>query len=310
MTALFPDFLPSLVQNLTEATSIALAQRIQRQAIATPLCSTPILTSYVQDGMRRTGQSPVVFLHGFDSSVMEARRLLPYLSQWAETWAIDLLGFGFTERPQRIDFNPAAIQQHLYATWQTLIQRPMILVGASMGGAAAIDFALSYPDAVEQLVLIDSAGFAKGRALKNPAFIPLTYVAAEFLRNPWVRDRISQTAYCDPSYASRDAATCAALHLGCPGWRQAMVSFTRSGGYIFLGDRIVDLTQPTLVIWGKQDRILGTADADRFDQALKGRSSFHQLVWIDRCGHVPHLEQPSRTAQAIQQAAALAIGQD
>jgi pimeloyl-ACP methyl ester carboxylesterase len=310
MTVLFPDFLPTQAQALTEATSIALAQRIQRQAIATPLSKTPILTSYVQDGMKRTGQPPIVFLHGFDSSVMEVRRLLPQLSQWGETWAIDLLGFGFTDRPLGLEFTPAAIQQHLYATWKTLIQRPIILIGASMGGAAAIDFALTYPDAVEHLVLIDSAGFAKGRALKNPAFIPLTYAAAEFLRNPWVRDRISKTAYCDPSYASRDAAICAALHLACPDWRRAMVSFTRSGGYIFLRDRIADLTQPTLVIWGKQDRILGTADADRFDQVLKGRSLPHQLVWMDQCGHVPHLEQPTLTAQAIQHSITMAIGQE
>lgn len=295
---MFPDFLPAAVETLTEATSIAIAQHIQKPAIASALSPTPIGTGLVRQG-QNADCPPVVLLHGFDSSVMEFRRLLPLLSNEYETWAIDLLGFGFTDRPDGLPFSPAAIKQHLYETWSALIQRPMILVGASMGGAAAIDFALTYPDVVEQLVLLDSAGFAKGPAAVGPLVVPLSYVGAEVLRNPWVRDRISRTAYYDPSYASADAATCAALHLSCPGWRRAIALFTQSGGYNFLADRIPQLQPATLVVWGENDRILGTEDARRFDQALSGRSQPHRLVWIERCGHVPHLEQPSLTAQAI-----------
>ncbi|HEY9818109.1 MAG TPA: hypothetical protein V6D20_20240, partial [Candidatus Obscuribacterales bacterium] len=62
----------------------------------------------------------------------------------------------------------------------------------------------------------------------------------------------------------------------------------------------------TLILWGKEDRILGTADAHRFDQALQGRGCPHQLVWVERCGHVPHLEQPTATAAAIHQFGAIA----
>jgi pimeloyl-ACP methyl ester carboxylesterase len=288
--------LSNRAQRLTEATSIALVQQIQQQAIATPLLPAPIPTTYVHSG--GSCQPPVLLLHGFDSSVMEFRRLLPLLADHHDVWAIDLLGFGFTHRPPGLPISPAAIQQHLYATWQTLIQRPVVLVGASMGGAAAIDFTLAYPEAVASLVLLDSAGFSDG-----PTGIPtpLAYLGAEVLRNPWVRDRISKAAYCDPRWASADAATCAALHLDCPGWRRAMASFTQSGGYRGLAARIATLTPPTLVIWGRDDRILGVEDARRFDQALQDRTSYHRLLWIDRCGHVPHLEQPQATAQAIHQ---------
>ncbi len=299
---MFPRFLSSRVQQLTEATSIALAQNIQQQAIATPLLDTPIVTGYVHQGDRQ--DSPILLLHGFDSSVMEFRRLLPLLAEHHETWAIDLLGFGFTERPPGLAITPEHIKLHLYAAWQALIQRPMIVVGASMGGAAAIDFALTYPDCVQQLVLIDSAGFAKGPS--GPLLAPLAYLGTEVLKNPWVRDRISKTAYFDPTFASADAAACAALHLDCPNWRQAMVSFTQSGGYTGLATSIDQLVPPTLILWGKEDRILGTADAHRFDQALQGRTVAHQLVWVERCGHVPHLEQPAATAQAIHQFGAIA----
>jgi pimeloyl-ACP methyl ester carboxylesterase len=58
-----------------------------------------------------------------------------------------------------------------------------------MGGAAAIDFTLTYPEAVKKLVLIDSAG-ASSSAMGRFMFPPLGYLATEFLRNPKVRDRI------------------------------------------------------------------------------------------------------------------------
>ena len=148
------SFLPKSIAQLTESTSIALAQSIQREAITTPLNSEPIATTYVRQGSRNT---PILLIHGFDSSVFEFRRLLPLLATENETWAVDLLGFGFTERASGLPFSARAIESHLYYFWKTLISQPVILVGASMGGAVAIDFTLKYPESVKQLVLIDSA---------------------------------------------------------------------------------------------------------------------------------------------------------
>jgi pimeloyl-ACP methyl ester carboxylesterase len=146
---MFPSFLPTSVGQLTESTSIALAENIQSQAIATPLISQPITTTYVQQG---SGGTPILLIHGFDSSVLEFRRLLPLLARDNQTWAVDLLGFGFTDRIEGLPFSPIAIKTHLYHFWKTLINQPVILVGASMGGAAAIDFTFTYPEVVEKLV--------------------------------------------------------------------------------------------------------------------------------------------------------------
>ena len=284
--------LPPASAQLTEATSIALAQSIERTDIPTSLCTSPIATAYIRKG---SGGIPIVLLHGFDSSVFEFRRLLPLLAETQETWSVDLLGFGFTDRPAGSLFSPAAIKTHLYHFWQTLITRPMILVGASMGGAAAIDFALTYPDAVQKLVLIDSAGFARGPAMARFLFPPLGDLAASFLRSPSVRRKVSFQAYYDSSFVSPDALVCGALHLTCPNWQQAIISFTKSGGYNFLADKIAAIEQPTLILWGDSDKILGTQDATKFQQAI----AHSKLVWVKNCGHVPHLEQPQVTAAAI-----------
>lgn len=286
------NFLPPEVAQLTEKTSIDFAQNIQQVPITTPLNQQPIATTYVRQG---NGGTPILLLHGFDSSVFEFRRLLPQLALQNETWTVDLLGFGFTERVAEIPFSPTAIKSHFYYFWKTLIDEPVILVGASMGGAAAIDFTLAYPQAVKKLVLLDSAGYKAPPNIGKFMFGPVGYLATAFLRNPKVRQKISVNAYYDQSFASIDAQICAALHLKSPSWQQALIAFTKSGGYSSFGDKLSEIEQPTLILWGENDRILGTEDAYKFKEAIPNS----QLIWIENCGHVPHLEQPEITAKHI-----------
>ena len=289
---MFPSCIPPEASSLTESTSIALAQKIQQASIPTALSKDDIATTYIREG---EGSTLILLIHGFDSSLLEFRRLLPLLAQKQITWAVDLLGFGFTARKLEIPLNPANIKTHLYHFWQTLIKQPLILAGASMGGAAAIDFTLTYPEAVDKLILIDSAGLAKQPAIGKFMFPPIDYFATEFLRNSKIRQSISRAAYYDKSFASLDAQACAALHLKCPDWNKSLISFTKNGGYGEFTQQIAKINQETLIIWGKQDKILGTKDAAKFARGI----SNSKLVWIDNCGHVPHLEQPQAVAQEI-----------
>lgn len=289
---MFPSFIPADAEKLTELTSIELTKKIECQRIVTPLCEDAIATTYVRQG---EGGIPILLLHGFDSSLLEFRRLVPLLASKQETWAIDLLGFGFSDRIPNLSFGAKQIKTHLYAFWQTLMKKPMILVGASMGGAAAIDFTVTYPEAVEKLVLLDSAGLAKEPTVGKFMFPPLDYLATEFLRNAWVRRNISRAAYYDKSLVSADAELCAALHLNLPNWNKALISFTKCGGYGSFLEKVSQIEQETLILWGTNDKILGVKDAYLFEEAI----SNSKLIWIQDCGHVPHLEKPQITAEHI-----------
>jgi pimeloyl-ACP methyl ester carboxylesterase len=289
---MFPDFLPPTVNQLTEDTSIAIAQQIQLTSVSTAISPDPIPTAYVQvDG----DNPPILCLHGFDSSLFEFRRLLPCLTPKYQTSAMDLLGFGLTERRGTLQFNPDNIKAHLYSFWTNLIQEPVVLVGASLGGAAAIDFTLTYPEAVLKLILLDGGGVASNPPIGKFMIPPIGFLATEFLRNLWVRQRISQTAYYDKSFANPDALTCASLHLASPNWNKALIEFTKSGGYGSFAERLGEIQQPTLIVWGEDDQILGTKDAAVFAENIADS----KLVWIPECGHVPHLEKSEQTAQAI-----------
>lgn len=290
-----PDAVAQGFETLTEETSRTLAQHIKIAPVTTDLQTEPIATAYVQAGPV-DDRPPLLLIPGFDSSLLEYRRLLPRLAETRETWTIDLLGFGFTDRPPELRYGPASLQTHLYATWQQLIQRPVILVGASMGGAATIEFALAYPEAVAGLILLDSAGVKNGPIIGKYLFPPLDRWAVEFLRRPDVRHNISRSAYYSPdTYATADADTCMMLHLLMPHWDTALKSFTKSGGYPSVKGQLQHLKAPTLVVWGKQDKILGSQDATVMAREIPNA----ELVWIDQSGHVPHLEQSAAVAEAM-----------
>ena len=290
---MFPKFLPSGVEQLTESASIALAQKIEQIPLITPLSKQAIATTYLHKGV---GGKPLLLVHGFDSSVLEYRRLLPLLAEHHETWAVDLLGFGFTDRLAGIKFNPNQIKTHLHCFWKNLINQPVILVGASMGGAAAIDFALTYPEVVEKLVLIDSAGLTGGSPISKIMFPPLDYLATEFLKNRKIRQSISRTAYKNKQLATEDALFCGAMHLEMPNWNKALIAFTKSGGYQpFKANQLAEIVPETLILWGDSDKILGTKDAHKFQRAIPNST----LAWIKDSGHVPHLEQPQATTKEI-----------
>jgi len=293
--------LPAAAVGLTEATSVAIAQNIQWADVTLP--SGVIATSYVVQGEAKAGTAPLLLLHGFDSSLFEFRRLLPLLAEERQVYAVDLCGFGFCDRTSpclqnrkptdRVD--PAIIKRHLQAFCEQVIRQPVVLVGASMGGGVAIDLTVSSPELIDRLVLIDAVGFASGPAIGKFMFPPLDQWATNFLRNAGVRRKISENAYYDKSFVTPDAELCASLHLLMPNWQESLIAFTKSGGYNFLSKRVPQITIPTLVLWGRQDKILGVKDAARFQKALPTS----QLVWIEQCGHVPHLEQAKTATKHI-----------
>lgn len=287
----FASFLPPAVNFLRESTSISLAQKIQQIPILTPLHSQPIATACVRQGI---GGTPLVLLHGFDSSMLEFSRLLPLLANHNETWLFDLLGFGFTERLSGLSFTPTTLKTHLYYCWKSLIDQPVILIGASMGGAAAIDFALTYPEAVKKLILINSLGYSSWLSIGQLLFPPFDYLAVEFWRQRKLQ-ALTLGSLSGWDSHSLEALRCVCLHMEMPAWHEALSNFTKSGSYAGLEDKIPLLNTPTQILWGELDNDLGTDDARKFKQNIKNS----QLIWLSNCGHTPHLEKPAPTAQHI-----------
>ena len=268
-----------------------LFQNIKKNPITTPLNSQPISTAYIHQG---NNGIPILLLHGFESSLLEFRLLVPLLAAKNETWAVDLLGFGFTQRLKNISYSPDTIKTHLYHFWKTQINKPVILVGASMGGATAIDFTLNYPDSVHQLVLINSVGYSGSFPQGRFLFPPFDYLAVEYWKQRKLQPLFFGETFGNLTNAELTSLQCAALHLDMPNWHEATISFTKSGGYSEIAPRIKEISKPTLILWGEKDETLPMGDAYKFERDIVQS----RLIWL-RCGHTPQLELPGEVAEHI-----------
>ena len=231
---------------------------------------------------------PLLLLHGFDSSFLEFRRLVPLLHEQFQLFIPDLFGFGFSPRPPQANYGPEAVLLHLDALLEQLnADRPIGVIGASMGGAVAVELARRQPDAIGALLLLAPAGLT-GRPMPVPPL--LDRLGAWFLGRPGVRRGLCRQAFADPDgQVGPPEEQIASLHLQCPGWAEALAAFARSGGFAGCGAPLPP--QPLHVIWGADDRILRPPLKQAAETLLQ-----HPAETFEACGHLPHIDQPQRVA--------------
>ncbi len=236
---------------------------------------------------------PLLLLHGFDSSFLEFRRLAPLLAGGATLLIPDLFGFGFTPRPADGDYSPRGVLTHLEALLAEAAARlgpqPLGLIGASMGGAVAVELSRRQPARIHRLLLLAPAGLT-GRPMPLPPL--LDALGVRFLGLPGVRRSLCRTAFADPAASVGPAEEeIASLHLATPGWADSLRRFARSGGFAGCGEPLP--SQPLEVLWGADDRIL-RAPQKKAALALLG----DRVKELADCGHLPHLDQSNHVAAA------------
>ncbi|XVF03210.1 hypothetical protein REPUB_Repub04eG0241800 [Reevesia pubescens] len=241
-------------------------------------------------------QNPVVLLHGFDSSCLEWRYMFPLLEEAGlETWAVDILGWGFSNLERFQSCNVESKREHFYQLWKSYIKRPMTLVGPSLGAAVAVDFAVNHPEAVENLILIDASVYAEGTG--DLAKLPraAAYAGVSLLKSFPLRLYTIFLAFKGVSFrTSIDWTNIGRLHCLYPWWQDATVNFMISGGSNVSG-QIDQVKQKTLIMWGEDDQIISNKLAVRLHCELPNAI----LRQIPDCGHLPHVEKPDSVARLI-----------
>ena len=209
----------------------------------------------------------------FRSSHLEFRRLAPLLTPQHELFIPDLHGFGFCPRPEGGRYSPQVVLEHLERVLDAVLERSgaaqVGVIGASMGGAVAMELARRRPRQVARLLLLAPAGLS-GQPMPVPPL--LDQLGARFLGLPAIRRGLCRTAFAQPD---RDVGPAeleiASLHLATPGWAAALARFARSGGFAGVGQPLPD--QPLSVLWGADDRILRPPQKRAAQQLLGERIS-------------------------------------
>ncbi|CAB4264777.1 unnamed protein product [Prunus armeniaca] len=289
----FPSFLPKEVEKIRDPFARKLAARIERLPVS--FGENCVMSSCVKP-LVQSNASPVVLLHGFDSSCLEWRYTYPLLEEAGlETWAVDILGWGFSDLERLPSCNVASKRDHFFQLWKSYIKKPMILVGPSLGAAVAIDFAVSHPEAVERLVLIDASVYTEGTG--DLASMPkmLAYAGVYLLKSLPLRFYVNFLCFSGISLStSLDWTNVGRLHCLFPWWEDATVDFMMSGGYN-VSAQIEQVKQKTLIIWGEDDQIISSKLGVRLHCELPNAV----IRQIPDCGHLPHVEKPSSVAKII-----------
>tara|TARA_B100000965_G_scaffold120201_1_gene99174 strand:- start:3871 stop:4776 length:906 start_codon:yes stop_codon:yes gene_type:complete len=231
----------------------------------------------------------VLLLHGFDSCFLEYRRLVPFLKHNNKLIIPDLYGFGFTPRSSGNKYGLKYLIRHLDSVLSYFSDNePIGIIGASMGGALALELARQNPKKIDKILLLSPAGLAG----KNPKIPwPLNHIGAYFLSQPFVRRGLCRQAFADPTKSVGPAEEqIASVHLKVPGWRSSLAEFAAEGGVSDCG--IPKPNQPLKIILGKHDRIIPKNEKEEtirlYDSNIKIATN---------SGHLPHLEEPQLVAE-------------
>src|SRR5215203_4947870 len=236
----------------------------------------------------------MILIHGFASSTLVWSKVFLRLADAGyRVIALDMLGYGYSAKPRNGQYTIAGQAKLLARLLESLGIPRAVLVGSSYGGAVAATCALDYADRVEKLVLIGTVNnnrplaFKLMRVFGSPV---LGYVVSPLLigsrrllrrrmkrvydRHAWVLDERRVDARHLPL---RAAATHRAIVRTVRGWNAERIS---QCAHL--------IRQPTLLLWGENDREIPLADGERLHEEIPG-SRF--IVFLN-CGHLPHEEYP------------------
>jgi pimeloyl-ACP methyl ester carboxylesterase len=274
----------------------------------------PFQVQYVTvHGYRRAyvkaGNGPAVLLvHGIGDSSDTWRPVLEQLAEHHTVIAPDLLGHGRSEKP-RADYTVGGYANGMRDLLAVLEVDRATVVGHSLGGGVAAQFAYQFPERCERLVLVGSGGLGRTVSpLLRVAAVPGVEALMPLLGFPPVKlfSRIGASVLrlFDTSLG-RDAEEILAVFDALPNTeaRRAILRTLRSG-VDWQGQVITMLDRaylahdvPTLIVWGRRDAIIPLG------HARLARIAFpdSELVIFDEAGHFPHHTDPPRFARVVRE---------
>ena len=240
--------------------------------------------------------NPVVYVHGHLASSASWKEVLTAASAGRPAIAVDLPGFGFSDRPWPYDYTAGGEARGLVRYLEARGIDRAVLVGNSLGGAETMLVAAEHPGLVEGLVLVAPATPTGTipwpvRILRVPGLGGLAFALSS---RPVVAFGLRHKMYARASRVTESAVDDAWRPLGVPGTRRAALQAirTKPEAYLGLEERV---RVPTLVLWGERDKMLPPAEARRLAAKIAGA----RLVILPDAGHLPQRERPAEFASTV-----------
>ena len=263
------------------------------------------LVRYVEAGAD-SGGPVVVLVHGMASRAAQWERVMTTLARTCHVIAPDMLGHGQSAKP-RGDYSLGAYACGIRDLLAALGHDRITLVGHSLGGGVAMQFAYQFPERVERLALVNAGGLGpEVSVVLRAATLPGAEFVLPIIAGSWVR-RVGVTlgGLLERAGLGLDAGASEALYsfgtLGDRATRSAFVHTARAvidvrGQRVDARDRLyLAADMPMLIVWGARDVIIPLAHGT----ALAATVPTARLEVFERSGHFPHLTEPDRLADVV-----------
>jgi len=241
-----------------------------------------------------SGDPPIVLIHGYTASTYVWHTVAPMLAESGlHVIAVDLLGFGFSEKPRWFDYSIDSQARMVSRFMDRIGIGRAVVVGSSYGGAVAATLALDYAERVEKLVLV---GAVANDNIKNLPILRLVSlpgigeVITPFLVDAKMYHRHRMRKTLSPAnfgLISNERVEAIARPLAAADAHHSLVATNRN----WHANRITYdahlINQPTLLIWGEDDRIIPITDG----YTLHDRILHSRFVILKNCGHLPQEEK-------------------
>jgi 2-hydroxymuconate-semialdehyde hydrolase len=234
----------------------------------------------------------VMFIHGSGPGVTAFanwRLAMPEISKNYRVIAPDMVGFGYTDRPEGIEYNMDTWVQQTLDLMDALELDKAHIVGNSFGGALALAFAIRYPERVNKLVLMGSVGVHFDMTLGldkvwgyTPSFDNMKELLDIFAYNrAIVTDELAELRYQASIRPGFQESFSAMFPAPRQQWADAMESDEQD---------IKKLTNDTLIIHGREDKVIPLQNSIRLNQLIKKS----QLHIFGECGHWTQIEHKNK----------------
>jgi pimeloyl-ACP methyl ester carboxylesterase len=239
-------------------------------------------------------REPVVFVHGLGGQWQNWLENLPRAALERRVIALDLPGFGASPMP-RDEITISRYGRWVNQLCEELGLGRVDLVGNSMGGYISAEGAIQFPERVDQLLLVSAAGITTADVVRRPIYTAgriatamTAHSAAQYraiASRPKARHMALLLVARHPSLLRADLAYEGFIKgAGRPGFESALRACLE---YDFR-DRLPEIRQPTLIVWGENDSIIPVQDAQEFERLIPDS----RKVVMKDTGHIPMAERP------------------
>jgi len=235
--------------------------------------------------------APLILIHGLADDVGIWDSIIPALSTKFRVIALDQIGFGRSDKPL-LNYRVGTFVDFLDGFLTELKIDRASLLGNSLGAWVAAAFTLTHPGRVDRLVLSDAAGYAGLAKTMDPrAMSALRLASREDIRYLGALTFHDKRFYQDIDAIFKQRVTAGDSYtVG-----EFLDSMVR--GDDVLDNRLRMINRPTLVIWGRDDKLIPLSLGERFHKEIANS----RLQIIDNCGHLPQLECPTEFSSAVLQ---------